>query len=171
MGSGFEVTLKYSRSVKVSADVIGLTEDFDLTPTLARFLELNKVLIGEGIYGIEEVISHYRRYHRKECRWKARTLSYRFLATVYTSPLIMHGDGLEDAYGTLTLTATERTSISQSCLNFETDDRVRTLMSCSDEVFQSARARLEFVSRSEAATWWYIFWVGALLGLMFFGNI
>ncbi|KAF8168145.1 hypothetical protein B0H34DRAFT_48390 [Crassisporium funariophilum] len=139
LGSGFNVELKYTKRVKISGDIIGLNEDFDLTPSLARFLELNKHLIDQGLYEIEGKISSYRRYHRKECRRKTRVLTYRFLAFVYDQP--RDPDGL-----------------AQSSIEFERDRRVRQLMMSSEPVFKLAYKRLDTVSVSEAATWWYIFW-------------
>lgn len=139
LGSGFSLSLKYSKTVKLSGDIIGLNEDYDLTPTLARFLTINKDLIDESLYYVEERVSHYRRYHRKQCRLKSRTLSYKFLATIYDSPA--------------------HTEESLSCLNTETDQRVRILMASSQHVFASAHARLNAVGRSEATAWWYVFWV------------
>ncbi|KAF8961003.1 hypothetical protein BDZ97DRAFT_1830853 [Flammula alnicola] len=139
LGSGFDIRLKYARDVKLPSEVIGLNEDFDLTSSLARFLEINKQLIDEDLFVIEEKLSQYRRHHRKEFRWKSRVLTYRFLSFVYDRP--RDPDGL-----------------AQSSIEFERDSRVCHLMAKSDAVFKSAYTRLATVSTSEAATWWYIFW-------------
>jgi len=141
LGSGFQVELNYSKDVTVTGEVIGLTKHFDLSPPLARFLELNKPLIDEGLYEIEEKLSSYRRHHRKECSWKRRVLSYRFLTFVYDQP--------RDPSG-----------LVQSSIENELDPRVRRLLKDNGAVFKSAYNRLAAVSTSEVATWWYIFWVG-----------
>lgn len=140
LGSGFDIELKYSKDVTVSSEIIGLTEDYDLTSSLARFLELNRDLINENLFHIEEKLDHYRRHHRKECRWKAHVMTYRFLSFVYDHPRDPHG-------------------MIQACLDFERDSRVQNLMLSNEAVFRSAHTRLSAVSTSEAATWWYIFWV------------
>ncbi|KAF9040576.1 hypothetical protein BJ165DRAFT_1549063 [Panaeolus papilionaceus] len=139
LGSGFQVTLRYSRSVVVSSEVIGLTEDYDLTPSLARFLDINKDLIDISLPSLEEKISLYRRLHRKECRFKAKVLSYRFLTFVYDQPRDPHG-------------------LAESSIEFERDKRVRQLMLSSEAILKTAYDRLSAVSTSQAATWWYIFW-------------
>lgn len=143
LGSGFQVELDYSKQVKVLGEVIGLTKHFDLTPPLARFLELNKQLIDEGLYETEERLASYRRHQRKECSWKRRVLSYRFLTFVYERP--------RDPSG-----------LVQSSIENERDPRVRRLMLDSEAVLKSAYNRLAVVSASEVATWWYIFWVGSI---------
>ncbi|KAJ3516260.1 hypothetical protein NLJ89_g1239 [Agrocybe chaxingu] len=139
LGSGFTVELRYSKKVKVSGEVIGLNEDYDLTSSLARFLEINRELVDQGLRSIEGKLSEYRQHHRKECRWKSRVLTYRFLTSVYDKPR-------------------DPDTIAQSCLDLERDTRVCQLMSRSEPVFRSAYDRLAAVSTSEAATWWYIFW-------------
>jgi len=140
LGSGFDICLKYSRSLTLSGEVIGLNEDCDLTPSLARFLEINRELVDGSLFTVEEKISHYRRHHKNECLWKSQVMTYKFLTFVYDQP--RDPDGL-----------------AQSLLEFEKDSRVQELMLANYEVFKSAYIRLAAVSGSEAATWWYIFWV------------
>jgi len=140
LGSGFDIQLKYSRRVQVAGDVIGLNEDFDITSSLARFLEINREIIDQRLPMIENTLSHYRRHYRKECRWKSRVLTYRFLTLVYDRP----GDSA---------------GLVESSIEFERDTRVRQLLTSSEGVFKMAHKRMKAVSISEAATWWYIFWV------------
>ncbi|KAF5312519.1 hypothetical protein D9619_003561 [Psilocybe cf. subviscida] len=139
LGSGFDIQLKFAKGVQTGGDVIGLNDDFDLTSTLARFLAINKQLIDERLFAVEEVLAGYRRHHRKEFRWKAKVLSYKSLTFVYDRPRDPNG-------------------LAQSSIEFEKDQRVCRLMSNSERVFSSAYFRLSAVSKSEAATWWYIFW-------------
>ncbi|KXN90068.1 hypothetical protein AN958_05073 [Leucoagaricus sp. SymC.cos] len=136
IGSGFEVELQYSKNVKVSGQVLGLTEDFDLTPDLARFLQLNEEQIQLRTQVIEEKLFNYRRYHRRESRWKERVLSYRFLIHVYDRPC-------RDPCG-------ENEP--------ERDSRVRQLLDASRPIFTETFARYQHAAYSEATAWWYIFW-------------
>lgn len=139
LGSGFIVELIYSKNVKVSGEVIGLTDDYDLTSPLAKFLEVNRRLIEGRIQHVEDVLHDYRRFHRKECKWKNHVLSYRFLSYVYAQPR-------------------DPTGLPESSIEGERDTRIRRLMLSSEDVFRSMYERYTAVSRSEAATWWYIFW-------------
>ncbi|EFI28599.1 hypothetical protein CC1G_13626 [Coprinopsis cinerea okayama7 len=140
LGSGFTPSLSYTKHLILPASsTIGLTHTFDLTAPLAKFLTLNQNLIEEHLPRIEEAMQSYRLYHRKECKWKARVLSYRFLMHVWAQPR-------------------DPTGLPQSSIEFERDGRVRGLMLGSGEVFRSTYERYVAVARSEAATWWYIFW-------------
>lgn len=140
LGSGFDVELTYAKNVQVDGAIIGLNDDYDLTVPLARFLALNQDLIPERLEHIEDTLSSYRHHHRKECRWKANVLTYQFLSYVYNRP---HNP----------------TDLAKNCIKFERDLRVRQLMIGGEAVFQAAYERLTVVSQTEAAVWWYIFWV------------
>lgn len=139
-GSGFDVRLEYAKRVKVSAEVFGLNDDYDLTPPLARFLEVNRHIIQKRLPMIEDNIFSYRHHLRRESQWKSQVLSYRFLSHIYNQP--RDPDGL-----------------SSSSIAFERDLRVRDLMLNNEAVLQAAYKRLESVSRSAVVTCWYIFWV------------
>ena len=140
LGSGFDVELTYARKVVVDGSVIGLTEDYDLTPPLARFLTLNEELIPGPLTYVEDVLSRYRHTLKAECERKAESLSYRFLSFVYNRPR-------------------EPKGLAQSSIEHEQDIRVRRLMLGSEDVLKIAYERLQVVSTSALATWWYIFWV------------
>ncbi|KIK70943.1 hypothetical protein GYMLUDRAFT_66152 [Collybiopsis luxurians FD-317 M1] len=139
LGSGFEIQLAYDKKVVQDGDLIGLTEDIELTPPLAHFLALNEDLILSRLGKIEALISAYRRHNQRECYHKARVLSYRFLSHVYDHPRSAKG-------------------LARSSFEHEHDLRVRQLMAGNEVVFETAYMRLSAVSTSEAATWWYIFW-------------
>ncbi|KAF9535429.1 hypothetical protein CPB83DRAFT_841727 [Crepidotus variabilis] len=139
LGSGFEIELKYAKKVIVPGEVIGLNEDFDITSLLARFLELNREKIDQSLFEVEEKISHYRRFHRKECRRKSRVLSYRFLSFLYDQPK-------------------EPDACKITSEESEKDPRVLNCITNGEEVLRTAYNRLMVVSQSETATWWYIFW-------------
>jgi hypothetical protein len=144
LGSGFEVELTYGNNVKADGGIIGLNDDYDLTQPLARFLALNQDLVLDRLRNIEAIIASYRHHHRKECRTKARVLTYRFLSFVYDHPR-------------------DPTGLAESSIEFERDMRVRQLMVGNEAVFEAAYQRLSAVSSSELATWWYVFWVNLLV--------
>ena len=124
----------------VNGAIIGLTDDFDLNQPLARFLAMNQHLIPSRLAYIEAALHNYRWHSRQEFEWKRTTLSYGFLTNVYDHPR-------------------EPAGLSDSAVKMEWDARVRKLMAASVDVFEISYERLEVVTRSELATWWYIFWV------------
>ncbi len=136
-GSGFDLQLKYARDVQVSGDVIGLNDDLDLTTPLAKFLELNRHLISTNIRHVEQVLTGYRFYQRKECRWKRRVLSYQFLSAVYDRPQLF----------------------TPECIEHEQDIRIRQLMCEYGDVLNAVYERFLYVTHNEVSAWWYIFWV------------
>ncbi|OCH96097.1 hypothetical protein OBBRIDRAFT_787550 [Obba rivulosa] len=139
LGSGFAVTLKYAKNVQVDGSVIGLTEGLDLTRPLARFLALNEHLIAARLTYLESTIRRYRHYQRRECEWKARSLSYGFLSAIYDRP--------QDA-----------TSVIKTVLDTETDGAIRQVISSNELALAISYERHCAVSTSELATWWYTFW-------------
>ncbi|THV07730.1 hypothetical protein K435DRAFT_772567 [Dendrothele bispora CBS 962.96] len=139
LGSGFDVELSYAKGIVLDGDIIGLSDDFDLTVPLARFLRLNQDLVFARLGKIESIFKDYRRHHAEECRHKADVLSYRFLSHVYDQP-------------------SDPTKLAESSIKHERDLRVRTLMAGSEAVFEAAYDRLAVVSETETTTWWYIFW-------------
>ncbi|XP_006454307.1 hypothetical protein AGABI2DRAFT_197252 [Agaricus bisporus var. bisporus H97] len=136
IGSGFDIELRYTKSIKVAGEKIGLGSDFDLTPSLARFLKLNQEQIQRRSQIIEEKLFNYRRFHRRESRWKERVLSYRFLVHVYDHPFPNPKDEAE----------------------FEHDSRVRSMLQDNDKVLADTSVRYHNTARTETTAWWYIFW-------------
>ncbi|CDO71626.1 hypothetical protein BN946_scf184911.g96 [Trametes cinnabarina] len=139
LGSGFDVELTYAKGVQVGGDIIGLTDDYDLTPPLAHFLAMNERLIPGRLAYIETALHNYRRHYREEAEWKRDTLSYRFLTAVYDQPREPRG-------------------LSESAMEMERNARVRKLMASNVNVFEITYDRLCAVTKTELATWWYIFW-------------
>jgi hypothetical protein len=137
--SGFDVELRYTTEVHPEGAIIGLDDDFDLTPEISKFLWLNRELITHRIEALEEALDDYRQHLRAQARWKEETLSYRFLADVYEYPA-----SPEDLAKTL-----EKT---------EADLRIRKLLLEREDAFTSAFERMNAVTRCEAAAWWYLFW-------------
>ena len=144
LGSGFDVRLIYSKDVEVGGDVIGLNDDWDLTVPLARFLRMNQRLIPERLSHIEGIIRNYRRHYLEESRAKSNVLTYRFFTNVYEMPR-------------------DPTRLAESSITHEKDIRVRQLMLGCEKILQTTYDRLSAVTTTEAATWWYIFWVRATL--------
>ncbi len=140
LGSGFEVELTYAKSVVVDGSVIGLNDDFDLTPSLARFLTLNEELIPNRLARFEVILDSYQNFYRLECRAKAETLSYQFLAFVYNTPC-------------------GPAEVAEYCAKAEQDERVQRLVLASERIFRVSYERLLVASATELNTWWYLFWV------------
>ena len=140
LGSGFDVRLIYSKGIEVGGDVIGLNDDWDLTVPLARFLRMNKRLIPERLLHIEGIIQSYRKYYLKETRTKSSVLTYRFFTNVYDMPR-------------------DPTRLAESSITHERDIRVRQMMLGCEKALQATYDRLSAVTKTEAVTWWYIFWV------------
>jgi len=140
LGSGFNVRLIYSKDVEVGGDAIGLDRDWDLTVPLARFLRMNQQLIPERLSRIEGIIQSYRKHYLEEAQAKSDVLTYRFFTNVYDMPR-------------------DPTRLAESSITHEKDIRVRQLMLGCEKALQTTYDRLFAVTRTEAATWWYIFWV------------
>ncbi|KDQ63598.1 hypothetical protein JAAARDRAFT_119276 [Jaapia argillacea MUCL 33604] len=139
LGSGFDVQLEYAKTANVDGGVFGLNDDYDLTAPLARFLALNHELIPQRLAHLEGVLFRYRQHHRRECLTKSRVLTYRFLTRVYDRPR-------------------EPSGLAETSIEFESDLRVRQLMVGNEDVFRSSFERMSYVSTSEMATWWFLFW-------------
>ncbi|KAI0375073.1 hypothetical protein BV20DRAFT_960129 [Pilatotrama ljubarskyi] len=139
LGSGFDIELTYAKGVQVGGTVIGLTDDYEITQPLAHFLTMNEPLLPGRLSYIEAVLHNYRHHYRKESEWKRATLSYRFLTAVYDQPR-------------------EPCGLSESAMEIEHDVRIRKLMASNVNIFEITYDRLCAVSKSELATWWYIFW-------------
>lgn len=139
LGSGFEVVLTYSDAVQVDGTVIGLDEDFDLTPSLARFLMLNNALMQGRLHAIDTALYTYRKHFTREMKHKEKVLSYRFLSRVYNSP-------------------DDPARIAENALEIEQDLRVRTVLLSHEDAFNAAHERMSLVCSTPVRTWWYIFW-------------
>ncbi len=140
LGSGFDVKIKYDKHVSIDGASIGINDEYDLTPALARFLAQNHALIHSRVGGIEALLTGYRQFCRQECKTKADVLSYGFLSRVFDHPRDPEG-------------------LAQDAIKHEHDLRVRQLLIGNEEAFRITYERLAAVSTTELATWWYIFWV------------
>lgn len=140
IGSGFDLELQYSKKVSISGAEIGVTDDFDLTSPLARFLQLNYGLIKSRLPLIEQALFEYRKHQRKECSWKSEVMSYRFLTDVYSVP--------RQSY-----------NLREDCEKHERDLRVRKAIEGHERQLEDAYERFSLVTENETSCWWYIFWV------------
>ena len=147
LGSGFEVQISYTRDVQVDGSVIGLDDDFDLTPQLARFLTMNRERIQGRWHQINSVLRDYRRQMRRTAGAKRDTLTYEFLSTIYSSPKDLH-------------------HLTKVLVEQEKDLRVRQTFVEYEAALIAANERMSAVNRSEACTWWYLYWVKLLLLLL-----
>ncbi|CCL99035.1 uncharacterized protein FIBRA_01044 [Fibroporia radiculosa] len=138
-GSGFGVELSYTKNVKIDGSAIGLTDDFDLTRPLARFLAMNELLITDQVSYIESIIRSYRHHYWRECQWKMDTLTYQFLTAVYNHPA-------------------QADQTTKTVLRMEHDPRVNQLMTSNETILAITYERYSAVSASELGAWWYIFW-------------
>ncbi|KAG9222767.1 hypothetical protein CCMSSC00406_0004681 [Pleurotus cornucopiae] len=139
LGSGFTLELVYTKDVCLNGEIIGLTEDFDLTPPLARFLSMNRDLIHRRLGALDAVLDDYRIHHEEECRHKRDTLTYAFLTNVYDRPQHF-------------------AEVAKWVTGHEKDLRIGQLIVGSEEALSKAYERSVVVAETEAATWWYIFW-------------
>lgn len=142
LGSGFTISIKYSKSVTCDGTIIGLNDDFDLTPQLAQFLALNHRSISTLLPNVESVLYDYRETLLQEAQRKLDALTYCFLTHVYNPPSPL--------------------DITKSVIQEERDPRVRRLMAENTVALDMTFERLTAVTRSEVATWWYIFWVRSI---------
>jgi hypothetical protein len=140
LGSGFDVEITFEKHVGIDGASIGINDEYDLTPTLAKFLAQNHALIHSRMSGIEALLAGYRQFYRQECYKKVDVLSYGFLSRVFDHPRDPEG-------------------LAQDAIKHEHDLRVRQLLVCNEEAFRITYERLAAVSTTELATWWYIFWV------------
>jgi hypothetical protein len=140
LGSGFDVEITYDKHVSIDGGSIGIDDEYDLTPALARFLQQNHALIHSRLSGIEALLAGYRQFYRQECETKADVLTYGFLLRVYDHPRDPEG-------------------LAQDSIKHEHDIRVRQLLVGNEEAFRITYERLVAVSTTELATWWYILWV------------
>lgn len=139
LGSGFDIQLRYSRKVTIGASIIGLDDDFNLTPLLARFLLENRFLVDEHTPVVTDALHTYRKHLHSEARRKRQVLSYRFLSAVYDRPM-----GPQE--------------ITDVVQELEQDFRVRRLTTSNEPAFIAANERMRAVSRSGVTTFWFILW-------------
>ena len=140
LGSGFDVEIVYDKHVRIDGGAIGINDEYDLTSTLARFLDWNHALIHSRVSGIEALLAGYRQSCQRECRGKTDVLTYGFLSRVYDHPRDPEG-------------------LAQDSIKHERDLRMRQLLVGNEVAFRITYERLAAVSTTALVTWWYILWV------------
>ncbi|KAG8896999.1 hypothetical protein FRB99_008521 [Tulasnella sp. 403] len=139
LGSGFNIQMQYSHCLELDGSIIGLDDDFNMTPQLAQFLLLNRDLVNDQHPILLATLDDYRTFMRKMAKWKREVLSYRFLTTVYGSP-------------------SNPETVIQTVEDMERDLRVRDLVVNRQDAFSAAYERLKTVAASRVRTWWYLLW-------------
>lgn len=143
LGSGFDIRLTYSKKVQLDGTAIGLDDDFDMNPTLAKFLSFNRHLIQSRSTELSLCLQDYRRDSRKEMETKHKVLSYKFLTMVYNWP-------------------SPAKDVTSAVEENESDENVKLLFSTNQSSLDVANQRMEATGRSEVTVWWYLFWVRPL---------
>ncbi|KAG5221924.1 RecF/RecN/SMC [Salix suchowensis] len=101
---------------------------------------MNRDLIHRRLGALDAVLNDYHIHHEEECRRKRDTFTYAFLTNVYDRPQHF-------------------AEVVKWAMGHEKDFRIGQLVVASEEALSKAYERSVVVSETEAATWWYIFWV------------
>ena len=139
LGSGFEIQLSYTKDIHLDADAIGIEDDMEISPILAKFLHLNRDLVEARLDLLLEGLEEYRREMRRQNKRKRTALSYQFLTRVYNWPA-------------------RPAEVVKAVEQHESDLRVRDLFAANGGALQMASERMDAVCRSEITIWWYLFW-------------
>lgn len=152
--SGFDVTLEYSdgigqdgrgnmrlnlRHVALASD-FGLTDDFDLTPALARLFVDNQALLNARLPLVMDALDYRRLHYLQEADQKRHVLSYGFL-------LHVGGDS-----------SINLPSLSEQLRAQETSEPVQTLASRYGASLRLLDERFSSVRSSAIRAWWYLLW-------------
>jgi hypothetical protein len=145
MNPGFKITVSYvdiqsPNERVVGHDILGITEDFQMTEQLKRLFSDNKETVHIGLAEIQTLMEEYRQYYRDETKWKEETLSYGFFINVYDNPSIP----LESLPALLI--TTEENQLIQSIPESEYPSLIYLY------------ERMRIVNLSRVHQWWYLFW-------------
>ncbi|KAF9562036.1 hypothetical protein EC968_005397 [Mortierella alpina] len=154
MNPGFSVTITYSEGelqdpegssqllheTTISHDVIGITRDFQVTPSLARLLLDNHALISRGVKKVKKVMKSYQEHYRNEALRKDATLSYDFFINVYDNPTL------------------KQKELEPLLLATEENPRIRQPSEQVSLAVKYLYERMTAVNRTRCHQWWYLFW-------------
>ncbi|KAF9947841.1 hypothetical protein BGZ70_002488 [Mortierella alpina] len=154
MNPGFSVTITYSEGelqdpegstqllheTTISHDVIGITRDFQITPSLARLLRDNHALISRGVKKVKKVMKSYQEHYRNEALRKDATLSYDFFINVYDNPTL------------------KQKELGPLLLATEENPRIRHPSEQVSVAVKYLYERMTAVNRTRCHQWWYLFW-------------
>nr|CAG8491263.1 8510_t:CDS:2 [Entrophospora candida] len=155
MNPGFIVTITYASSNRwdaddvvkqpikeriVGHDVIGITDDFQMTPQLEKLFNDNEDILETNLVSVQSVMKKYRKFYHDEAKWKEDTLSYGFFVNVYDNPSIPL-----EALPVL-LVSTENNHLVQSIPESDYPSLVYLY------------ERMRIVNLSRVHQWWYLFW-------------
>ncbi|CAJ0923800.1 19125_t:CDS:2 [Entrophospora sp. SA101] len=155
MNPGFIVTITYTSSSRwdtddvvkqpikeriVGHDVIGITDDFQMTPQLEKLFNDNEDILETNLVSVQSIMKKYRKFYHDEAKWKEDTLSYGFFFNVYDNPSIPL-----EALPVL-LVSTENNHLVQSIPESDYPSLVYLY------------ERMRIVNLSRVHQWWYLFW-------------
>ncbi|RIA81350.1 hypothetical protein C1645_700902 [Glomus cerebriforme] len=145
MNPGFKITVSYvdvqtPNEQVVGHDILGITNDFQMTHQLQKLLFDNQETVQIGLIEIQKIMEEYRQYYRDETRWKEETLTYGFFINIYDNPSIP----LESLPALLI--TTEENQLVQSIPESEYPSIIYLY------------ERMRIVNLSRVHQWWYLFW-------------
>ncbi|KAH8913761.1 hypothetical protein BT69DRAFT_1306207 [Atractiella rhizophila] len=152
--SGFSVTIDYrdgqgrspdgglqqGKELKLDAPGLGISDDFSVSPTLAKLLQENKEAIDQGLGALQNILFEHRKYFHDLATWKRRVLSYYFLMDISANA------GLSPA------------QIRQVVERNEQATKTRNLPSWYYGSMAVLQERLSAVNRLTISQFWYILW-------------
>lgn len=151
--SGFKVTLEYHDGRYLQADgryrggidmvldgeELGISSNFAMTNTLARFMQLNRRIIEQNMPLLEDKIDIHRNFFAEEVRAKRRALSYSFLLDVYGNEHLDRSVLADALYG-------------------EEDANTRDMLIRHEGSMTLMAERMQAANSSILCQWWYLFW-------------
>ncbi|CAG8473103.1 3957_t:CDS:2 [Funneliformis caledonium] len=141
MNPGFNITISFSSHECVMGhDVLGITDDFQMTFQLQKFFSDNQKVVQEGLVQIQRIMDQYRQYYRDEAQWKEEVLSYGFFVNIYDNPSIP----LESLPALLM--TTEENKLIQAIPESEYPSIIYLY------------ERMRIINLSRVHQWWYLFW-------------
>ncbi|CAI2166476.1 7591_t:CDS:2 [Funneliformis geosporum] len=143
MNPGFKVTMSYdnpSHECVVGHDVLGITDDFQMTYQLQKLFSDNQKVVQEGLVQIQKLMDEYRQYYRNEAQWKEEVLSYGFFVNIYDNPSIP----LE--------------SLPALLITTEENKLIQAIPESEYPSFIYLYERMRVINLSRVHQWWYLFW-------------
>ncbi|CAG8671200.1 16927_t:CDS:2, partial [Funneliformis mosseae] len=148
LNPGFKVTITYSEPGPkeskcphiVTQEVIGITEDFQMTNQLEKLFGDNYKLVEMGLDQIQTTMNDYRQYYRDESRSKEESLTYGFHINIFNNPSIP----LE--------------ALPSVLLTTEENQHVQSIPEHEYPTIIYLYERMRIVHTSRVHQWWYLFW-------------
>ncbi|MBW0486139.1 hypothetical protein O181_025854 [Austropuccinia psidii MF-1] len=129
--------LSYTRASRE----LGIREDFQVTPVLAKIFEDNKHVIDTTIDRVRELLQSHRVHFFEEVAFKEQTMSFSFLdAILYEQS---QGDSLTDL-------------LQKHVHEKEVHEQLRKFPSTCQASLKEMEERLSMILRSNLTLWWYL---------------